>query len=142
MIESDTVPGPSAYVKGWTNAQNRGKLLYISGLLFDFFCGVVIILEKQALKKIVDYPDVIEKVCQSGLVLLWDEAVGDSMTENESFKFMNCLIESFCQTLTVGKAQKFVNSIRKKGEAALPLRARVAPKTSSEKSTTAKLYVN
>jgi len=138
LLESDSVPGPPAHVKGWTAAQSRGRLFFVSGLLFDFFCGVVVLLEKQGSKKRVDFDDVIQKVCESGVILLWDEAVGDSMSQEESFKFMSAMVQAFCQTFTVGKAQRLINSMRKKAEASIPLRHKVVPKPPKENPPTSK----
>lgn len=129
LLESETVPGPPGSVKGWTMAQSRGRLFFVSGILFDFFCGVARELEKQTSKVRVDCEAVIEKLCENGIVILWDDAVGDSMSQTESFNFMSGMIRAFCQTFGVGKSQRMINAIRKKGEASIPLRHRVAPKS-------------
>jgi len=89
----------------------------VSGALFDLFCGVADILEKQTSKLRVSVVDAIEKVFESGVVLLWDEAVGDSLPEADSFNFICGLIRSFCQTFTIEKAKRTSNRMRKKAKA-------------------------
>ena len=132
LLESDTVPGPPAIVKQWTISQDRGKLFFISGLLYDFFCGVTEILEKTCRNKLVrvDAGNVIESVCHGCAVLLWDEAVGDSLSEKASYDLMCGMVRSFCTTYAVGKSKNLINDIRKtKAEASIALRAKVAPKS-------------
>lgn len=131
LLESDSVQGPPASVKGWTAAQSRGRLFYVSGVMFDFFCGVAIALEKQNSKFKVNYEGIVQSVCDSGIVLLWDEAVGDSLPPSDSFNFMRGLIVAFCQTFGSGKVKRLVNEMKPKGEASIALRHKVAPKSKS-----------
>lgn len=132
LLESDTVPGPPESVKGWTMAKNRGRLFFVSGALFDFFCGVAQILKKctQETSR-VDSSKVIESVCQGEAILLWDDAVGsDFLSESASYDLMCGMTKSFSNTYGGGHMKKLLNDIRKnKAEASLPLRARVAPRS-------------
>jgi len=57
---------------------------------------------------------------------LWDEAVGDSLSESESFNFMCGLIRSFSQTFAIGKAKRIINVARKKAEASVSLRSKLS----------------
>jgi len=128
LLESDNVPGPPQIVKGWTIAQNRGSLFFVSGVLFDFLCGVTEILEKDSSTQGVNHDFVLEQVCNSGFVLLWDEAISDSLPEELAYNFMKGMVRSFSQTFGVGKAKKILNAARKKAEASVPLRHKVAPR--------------
>jgi hypothetical protein len=130
LLESDTVAGPPEIVKGWTKARSKGKLFFVSGLLFDFFVGVAKILHEPTQNKLrVDSSLVIESVCHGCVVLLWDEAVGDCLNEKASYQLMCGMISSFCTTFAVGRSKELLNKIRKnKAEASLALRARVAPR--------------
>jgi hypothetical protein len=130
LLESDSVEGPPAIVKGWTNAMNKGKLFFVSCKLFNFFVGVAQILEKVTSDRLkVDHDLVIESVCQGVNVLLWDEAVGDYLSESASYSLMCGMIHSFCNTYGVGRAKKLINKFRHcRAEASIALRPSVAPK--------------
>lgn len=130
LIESDTVPGPPLIVKRWTISRNKGRLFFVSGLLYDYFVGVAKILHEVTQNKLrVDSSLVIECVCQGCVVLLWDEAVEDGLNEKASYELMCGMTRSFCSTYAGGKARQLLNQIRKnKAEASLALRASVAPR--------------
>lgn len=128
LLESDFVPGPPACVKAWTAAQDRGGLFNISGALFIFFSGVVQILKRTTEVTRINHEKVIEEVCSGAVLLLWDEALGDALSENQSYSLMCGFVRSFSNTYGRGHAKKLINEYKTKGEASVPLRHNVAPR--------------
>lgn len=128
LLESDTVPGVPPIVKGWTKNKDKGKLFLVSDVLYNFFCGVTELLEKDTSTHGVNHDFMLEQVSNSASILLWDEAVSDSLPQQLSYNFMKGMVRSFSQTFGVGKAKKVMNAARKKAEASVPLRHKVAPR--------------
>ncbi|KAK3932319.1 Zinc finger and BTB domain-containing protein 6 [Frankliniella fusca] len=111
----------------WTKQLDRGRLLYITVPCQRFFISLTqIVYQNESNNGSIDYDLIIKLVSNCDTSILWDNVIGDSLSEEMSVGLMNDVVSAFCKACGRGIARRRLNALREKPIISMPTRHAVA----------------
>ncbi|KAK3929143.1 Transcriptional regulator CRZ1 [Frankliniella fusca] len=129
--EGNGVPLCCQADRAWTDELNRKSLFFIGAPGMEFFVALTAVLyniESDESGKFKDDVVLKDVFADSVCILLWDELIGNSLTEVVALRFLKGVVKSYTDTYGRGVAYKKLNTHLKKSFAAISLRHGLAPR--------------
>lgn len=124
LLSTESEVGADA---AWTKDLDNGGLLYICKPLQDFFIKLTaIVYASEKSDGSIPYEQVLSKVVNSDVSVLWDNVIKDSLSEELSVGLLNDVVLCFCKACGRGVAKRKLNELRERPVIGMATRHAVA----------------
>lgn len=111
----------------WTKSIDRGGLLHPNEKCQEFFVSLTsLIFLHENRDGSINFEEVLGKVLKSNMSAMWDEMIGDSLSESVSLNLLTDIVQCHCRACGRGFAKRRLNKVREKPMASMPTRHLVA----------------